>query len=98
MNTYLFLWNPKKWSWPTIEQDSNQFHHNFENKFGQIGKSFIHVHHLKQVATIGFLYEIDPVKDLRPVCPNCHSIIHKQKIALSIEDIKELIKQNEHNK
>jgi 5-methylcytosine-specific restriction protein A len=71
---------------------------NFENTFGQIGKSFIHVHHLNQIATIGNLYEIDPVKDLRPVCPNCHSIIHKQKIALSIEDIKELIQQNEHNK
>lgn len=21
MNTYLFLWNPKKWSWTTLEQD-----------------------------------------------------------------------------
>ena len=60
--------------------------------------SIHHVHHINQIATIGNLYEIDPVKDLRPICPNCHSIIHKQKIALSIEDIKELIQQNEHNK
>jgi hypothetical protein len=30
MNTYLFLWNPKKWSWSTIEQDINQVDLNFE--------------------------------------------------------------------
>lgn len=30
MSAYLFLWNPKKWSWPTIELDINQVDHNFE--------------------------------------------------------------------
>ena len=24
MNTYLFLWNPKKWTWTTLEQDIEQ--------------------------------------------------------------------------
>lgn len=67
---------------------------NFEKTYGQIGKEFIHVHHLTQIATVGQAYQIDPIKDLRPVCPNCHAIIHKQKDPLTIEDVKELIEKN----
>ena len=67
---------------------------NFEKTYGQIGKEFIHVHHLTQVATVGMTYVVDPIIDLRPVCPNCHSIIHKRKIALSIEEVKELLNKN----
>ena len=52
------------------------------------------MHHLKQLSDIGDEYELDPIKDLRPVCPNCHAMIHRQKSALSIEDIKLLIKSN----
>ena len=64
---------------------------NFEETYGEIGKNFIHVHHLTQVATIGKEYTIDPVKDLRPVCPNCHSMLHKRYPPLTIEELKELI-------
>ena len=39
---------------------------NFEYQYGQIGKDSIHVHH------------IIPIKDLIPVCPNCHLILHKK--------------------
>lgn len=48
----------------------------FEANYGVLGKGFIHVHHLKQVSHIGKEYKIDPVKDLRPVCPNCHAMLH----------------------
>ncbi|MCK9210739.1 MAG: HNH endonuclease [Ignavibacteriaceae bacterium] len=65
---------------------------NFEKTYGQIGKDFIHVHHLQQVATVGKTYEVDPIKDLRPVCPNCHSIIHKRKTAFRIDELKEFMK------
>jgi 5-methylcytosine-specific restriction enzyme A len=61
----------------------------FEKHYGSLGKGFIHVHHLKQVANIGKEYNIDPIKDLRPVCPNCHSMIHKRKTPLTIEELKE---------
>lgn len=61
---------------------------NFETTYGPVGKGFIHVHHLMQVATVGETYSIDPVKDLRPVCPNCHSVIHKRKTPYSIDEVK----------
>jgi 5-methylcytosine-specific restriction protein A len=67
---------------------------NFEKTYGLIGKDFIHVHHLRQIATVGKTYEVDPIKDLRPVCPNCHSIIHKRKTAFTIDEMTEILKQN----
>lgn len=65
----------------------------FEKAYGQIGLSFIHVHHLIEISTIGAEYSVDPIEDLRPVCPNCHAMIHKKKPAYTIEEIKE-----HHNK
>ena len=61
---------------------------NFENKYGELGKDFIHVHHLKQISEIGKQYIINPIDDLRPVCPNCHAMIHKRKEPYTIDEIK----------
>ena len=60
----------------------------FEKRFGELGKNFIHVHHLIQVATVGETYQVDPIKDLRPVCPNCHAMLHRQNPPLTIEELK----------
>ena len=66
---------------------------NFEQAYGDIGQNFIHVHHLTQVAKVGNQYLVDPVQDLRPVCPNCHAMIHKRKDAISIEELQSLLRQ-----
>jgi 5-methylcytosine-specific restriction protein A len=34
--------------------------------------------------------DLDPIKDLLPVCANCHEMLHRKKVALKPE---ELIKQ-----
>jgi len=51
----------------------------------------MHVHHLKMLSEIGKNYRIDPIKDLRPVCPNCHSVIHMESPLLTIKQVKALI-------
>ena len=61
--------------------------------YGEIAEEYIHVHHLKQLSDIGEQYEIDPISDLRPVCPNCHAMIHRKNPPYSIEDIAKRIKQ-----
>ena len=64
----------------------------FEKVYGVIGKDYIHVHHIVDLASIGKEYKVDPVNDLIPVCPNCHAMLHIQKpIALSVEKLKRLI-------
>ncbi len=64
----------------------------FEHTYGVMGHGFIHIHHIKPLSEIGERYEVSTIQDLRPVCPNCHDMIHKQSPPLSIEEIKTLIK------
>lgn len=63
----------------------------FADAYGAIGEGFIHVHHLVPLANIGAEYSLDPVRDLRPVCPNCHAMLHKRNPPFGIEELRELI-------
>lgn len=64
---------------------------NFEEKYGKIGKEFIHVHHLQAIAERNEIYELNPKTDLVPVCPNCHAMIHKKNPSYKIEEMKNMI-------
>ncbi|MBC1235718.1 DUF3427 domain-containing protein [Nostoc sp. 2RC] len=66
----------------------------FERVYGVIGEGYIHVHHLKPLSEIGKEYELDPIKDLRPVCPNCHAMLHRKKPAYTIDELKSIILNN----
>ncbi|MEL4418979.1 HNH endonuclease [Shewanella algae] len=50
----------------------------FEKTYGDLGKGFIHVHHIVPIHTIGETYKINYETDLIPVCPNCHAMLHKK--------------------
>ena len=52
---------------------------NFEQAYGELGKNFIEVHHLHPVSQGE--RKVDPIKDLIPLCSNCHSMIHRQEDA-----------------
>lgn len=64
----------------------------FSEKYGEIGEGFIHVHHIKPLGEIGEKYQVDPIEDLCPVCPNCHAMIHTRKPPYSIEEMKAMLK------
>lgn len=65
---------------------------NFEKQYGEIGKRYIHIHHLTPLSVIGDTYEVDPVRDLRPVCPNCHAMLHKKQPPFTVEELRGEIK------
>jgi 5-methylcytosine-specific restriction protein A len=64
---------------------------NFVDTYGSIGKDFTHVHHLKELASITGEHEVDPVNDLRPVCPNCHAMLHVESPSMPIEKLRKII-------
>ena len=61
---------------------------NFEKHYVKIGKEFIHVHHVTPLDEIKKAHSVNPEIDLAPVCPNCHSMIHRKHPALTIDEIK----------
>ena len=65
----------------------------FEKIYGEIGKDFIHVHHVVPISSIGKEYKLNPVNELVPVCPNCHAMLHRGKdgIVLTVEELKKII-------
>lgn len=60
----------------------------FEKVYGELGSGFIHVHHLKPLSEIASTYRLNPIKDLRPVCPNCHAMLHRTRPPLEVEELK----------
>lgn len=57
-----------------------------ESRYGEIAREFIHVHHIVPLSKIGARYEVNPITDLKPVCPNCHAIIHRRNPPLTIDE------------
>jgi hypothetical protein len=70
----------------------------FSAVYGRLGAGFIHVHHIRPLGEIREEYELDPIKDLRPVCPNCHSMLHRRRPALSIEYLRGILVKRSHTR
>jgi len=69
----------------------------FEKVYGEVGKNFIHIHHLTPIYKIQKEYKINFKEDLRPVCPNCHAMLHRKVNGkyYTIEELSKIYK--EHN-
>lgn len=63
---------------------------NFKAAYG-LEEEFIHVHHIRSLAEIGKEYEVDPVRDLVPVCANCHSAIHLKNPPYRPDELKAIL-------
>jgi 5-methylcytosine-specific restriction protein A len=60
----------------------------FQIRYGELGRDFIHVHHKRPLGRLKKSYRVDPKKDLVPVCPNCHAMLHRREPPLDIEQLK----------
>jgi 5-methylcytosine-specific restriction protein A len=63
---------------------------NLFEKYGDIGKDFIEVHHTTPVSMMGNHYQLNIDKDLFPLCPNCHAMIHRKYPPYSIAELTEI--------
>ena len=66
----------------------------FEKIYGDLGKGFIHVHHIVPMSSTNGTYVVNPDTDLIPVCPNCHAMLHRKENGkyLSVEELRKRIK------
>ena len=50
------------------------------------------MHHIVPLSQIRELHEVDPIKDLVPICPNCHAMIHIGKgVPLTVEQVRAMV-------
>ena len=61
-----------------------------EERYGKIAAGFIHVHHVIPLSKVEKEYKVNPIKDLVPVCPTCHAIIHLRTPPLSVDEVRKL--------
>lgn len=69
----------------------------FEEVYGELGKGFIEVHHIKPLSTLDEEIVINPATDLICLCSNCHRMIHRGKNLLSLEALRLIIQSNKIN-
>jgi 5-methylcytosine-specific restriction protein A len=63
----------------------------FEVVYGDLGKDFCHVHHITPLFSLREAKKIDPVRDLIPVCANCHAMLHRPSQVLTPSELREIM-------
>lgn len=63
----------------------------FASIYGKQAKGVIHVHHLIPLSTISAEYHVNPITDLRPVCPNCHVVVHLRVPPFAVDEVKQML-------
>jgi 5-methylcytosine-specific restriction protein A len=63
----------------------------FEDRYGDIGKGFIEVHHLVPLASRTNKERTD-LDEVRVLCANCHRMAHRRVQPYSLEELKQLLK------
>jgi 5-methylcytosine-specific restriction protein A len=56
-----------------------------------IARDYIHVHHVVPLHSIKEDYIVDPGKDLVPLCPNCHAMVHQSNPPLPVDELQSKI-------
>jgi len=60
-------------------------------RYGSAAAGFIHVHHLDPLGTAQGQRAVDPERDLRPVCPNCHGVMHLARPPYTVEQMRGML-------
>ncbi len=62
----------------------------FEDKYGEIGKDYIEVHHMKPVSELEE-GEKTKLSEIALVCSNCHRMIHRKRPWLNMDSLKDIV-------
>jgi len=66
---------------------------NYEDKYGVVGADLIHVHHVTPLSDIGEAYQVDPIRDLIPLCATCHHVVHSRNPPYTVAEIKAAVQK-----
>ena len=67
----------------------------FEKKYGELGKGYIEVHHIRPLSEIDEEVVVNPEMDLICVCSNCHRMLHRFKsYMVTVEELRRIVEDN----
>ncbi len=69
----------------------------FGLNYGERMAGLIHVHHLISLSSLQVDSEVDPTRDLRPVCPNCHAVLHRREPPYSLDEVRQFLDTRGHS-
>jgi len=61
------------------------------SSYGAEALGVIEVHHLQPLSDVGEAHTVDPLRDLIPVCPNCHAVIHRRTPSFTTEEVRAML-------
>ncbi len=64
----------------------------FPKTYGEIGKGFIQAHHVVPISSL-VPDTIVNMADLVPVCSNCHSMLHRRRPWLTVEQLRTIVSE-----
>lgn len=63
----------------------------FERSHGRLGAGLIEVHLENPPGIHAGTYILDPIADLKPVCANCHRLLHRGGATMPVDDLRGLV-------
>ena len=63
--------------------------------YGAIAEGLIEVHHTTPLSTLEAEYLVDPAKELIPLCPNCHRVIHRSDPPLTLSELIDTVEESQ---
>lgn len=67
----------------------------FGQFYGPEAEGFIHVHHREMLSKTTVKRKVDPINDLVPLCPNCHSVVHLRKDSYEVEEVNAMVEKQQ---
>ena len=64
----------------------------FEERYGDPGAGFIHVHHTRTLHRMRTSSPVNPKTDLIPVCPNCHAMLHRRDPPYDVAQLRRMLR------
>jgi hypothetical protein len=68
----------------------------FPESYGKVGEGFIEAHHTQPIAQLAPDTKIS-ITDLVPICSNCHSMLHRSRTWLTVEQLRMIVLSQRKN-
>lgn len=65
-----------------------------KDKYGSLAEGLIEVHHKVPISSYGKSIVIDPIRDLVPLCPNCHAAVHRRNPPIDPDELARVVRRD----